>query len=73
VGARMNPEPLWTWREVADYLRASRSWVYKAADAGTLPSLRIGGLLRFDPAMVRAFARGEQPAAVVSLGTRRGR
>lgn len=68
----MSTEPLWTWREVADYLRASRSWVYKAAEAGTLPSLRIGGLLRFDPAAVKAFARGEVSgvAGIVSLSGR---
>jgi len=63
----MSPtEPLWTWREVAAYLRASRSWVYKAAEANTLPSLRIGGLLRFDPAAVRAFARGELAPVLAS-------
>jgi antitoxin HigA-1 len=35
----------------------SRSWVYHRAEAGLLPHLRVGGLLRFDPDVVRAFAR----------------
>jgi Helix-turn-helix domain len=59
----MNPdvqaEGLWDVRDVAAYYKASRSWVYQQAESGMLPCLRIGGLLRFDPFAVRAFARGE--------------
>ena len=40
------------------YLQASRSWVYQKAEAGIIPCLRIGGLLRFEPDAVRAFAQG---------------
>lgn len=47
---------LWTWREVARALKVSRSWVYAKAERGDLPSLRVGGLLRFDPTEVRRFA-----------------
>jgi excisionase family DNA binding protein len=47
---------LWTWREVARALKVSRSWVYARAETGELPSLRVGGLLRFDPAAIRRFA-----------------
>ena len=47
---------LWTWREVARALKVSRSWVYAKAERGELPSLRVGGLLRFDPTEVRRFA-----------------
>jgi excisionase family DNA binding protein len=47
---------LWTWREVARALKVSRSWVYAKAERGELPSLRVGGLLRFDPIEVRRFA-----------------
>ena len=46
---------LWTWREVARALKVSRSWVYAKAERGELPSLRVGGLLRFDPTEVRRF------------------
>lgn len=49
-------ESLWTVADVASYLRASRSWVYHQSECGQLPSLRIGGLLRFHPEAVRSFA-----------------
>ena len=54
-----SPDTLWDANDVARYLRASRSWVYQKAEAGLLPYLRIGGLLRFDPVAIRAWARGE--------------
>jgi excisionase family DNA binding protein len=47
---------LWTWRDVARALKVSRSWVYARASSGELPSLRVGGLLRFSPEAVRRFA-----------------
>jgi excisionase family DNA binding protein len=49
---------LWDASDVARYLRVSRSWVYHRAEAGLLPLTRVGGLLRFDPAAIRAFATG---------------
>ena len=54
-----NRDELWDANDVARYLRVSRSWVYYRAEAGLLPCLRVGGLVRFEPATVRAFARGE--------------
>jgi len=48
---------LWDAKDVARYVNASVSWVYKVAEAGLLPCLRIGSMLRFDPASVRAFVR----------------
>lgn len=61
-------ENLWNVSDVSNYLKASKSWVYMKAEAGTLPSLRIGGLLRFEPEAVRAFARGDATGGrVVSL------
>jgi excisionase family DNA binding protein len=48
---------LWNAIDVARYLKVSRSWVYHRAEAGELPHLRVGGLLRFDGEVVRAFAR----------------
>jgi hypothetical protein len=49
-------EPLWTWAEVAAYLRKSESWVrHKTAD-GTLPSMQIGGARRYDAGTIRAYA-----------------
>lgn len=52
-------EPRWTVKDVAAYLQCSTSKIYKAAEVGTLPAVRLGGHLRFDPDLVRAFARGE--------------
>jgi excisionase family DNA binding protein len=64
-------EGLWTARDVAGYLKASRSWVYQKAEAGLLPSLRIGGFLRFEPEAVRAWAHRQGTAAPV-IPMRRG-
>lgn len=66
----LQDEKLWTVADVARYLSCSRSLVYQKAAAGELPACRPGGgnMLRFDPAAVKAWARGEtKPAAVVPL------
>ncbi len=42
-----------TWRATS---KVSRNWVYQQADAGRLPSVRIGGVRRFDPVKIRALA-----------------
>ena len=67
--AKLGPEPLWTAKDVATFLSVSRSWVYHRAEAGDLPCLQIGGLVRFEPERIRAYARGERPkgATVVAL------
>ena len=49
-------ETLWDARDVARYLKVSRSWVYQKAEAGLLPYLKVGGLVRFVPERVREFA-----------------
>jgi excisionase family DNA binding protein len=46
---------LWDAQDVARYLKVSRSWVYQRAEAGLLPCVRVGGLLRFRPDSVRAI------------------
>jgi excisionase family DNA binding protein len=53
--APMPMEALWDANDVARYLKVSRSWVYQRAEAGRLPYVRVGGLLRFDPESIRAF------------------
>ncbi|NRD59716.1 helix-turn-helix domain-containing protein [Corallococcus exiguus] len=52
-------EALWDANDVARFLKASRSWVYQRAQAGQLPYVKIGGLLRFEPTAIRAFIRGQ--------------
>ena len=55
-------DELWTAADVARFLKTSRSWVYHRAQAGFLPCVKIGGLLRFDPAAIRALAVGVGPS-----------
>lgn len=57
--AKNDIEPLWDALDVARFLKVSRSWVYQQAEAGLLPHRRVGGLLRFDPAAIRAWFRGD--------------
>ncbi len=57
-------EALWTVKEVASYFQVSHSWVYHRAEAGLLPCVRIGALLRFHAGAIRALARGESAVVV---------
>ncbi len=52
-------DTLWDAADVARYLKVSRSWVYHRAEAGLLPYLRVGALLRFEPAVIRAHVRDQ--------------
>lgn len=50
----MNIETLWTAKDVADFLKMSVSWVYKAAERGDIPGqVRVSNRLRFDPNAIR--------------------
>lgn len=53
--ANPSPLPLWTVAQVAAFLSMSRQWVYKQAELGKLPCVRLGASLRFRPEAVRAF------------------
>jgi hypothetical protein len=67
---------LWNPTDVAAFLQVSRSWVYQKAEAGLLPVIRLPGssLLRFDPDLVRAFARGDwKPARAQAVQPARRR
>lgn len=68
-----SPESLWDANDVAAFLKVSRSWVYQKVASNLIPFVRIGGLVRFVPEHVRAFAHGQPvpPAAVVPLRPRR--
>lgn len=48
-------EPLLTPRELADWLKMSRVWVYKQAEKGLLPFHRVGVAIRFDPEEIRNY------------------
>jgi excisionase family DNA binding protein len=43
--------------ELAEILNVSRQFLYELAASGKLPSLRVGGAVRFDPAAVAAWFR----------------
>ena len=51
----LSDDRLWKPQDVARYLAMSRSWVYQRSATGELPSLNIGGALRFDPAEIKAI------------------
>jgi excisionase family DNA binding protein len=61
-------ETLWDARDVARYLKVSRSWVYQKAEAGLLPYLKVGGLVRFVPKRIREFAHASEGGPGVGLG-----
>ena len=58
--ARSTEERLWKVADAARFLSVSKSFVYKAAEDGTMPCIRLGAALRFEPAAVRAFAAGHR-------------
>ncbi len=58
-----SPGALWNVMDVARFLKVSRSWVYQHAEDGTLPSIKIGGLRRFIPEQIYAYAAGEPSPA----------
>jgi predicted DNA-binding transcriptional regulator AlpA len=69
---RASHDGLWNVADVARFLKVSRSWVYHRAEAGLLPCVRIGSLLRFNPEIVRGVANGD-PAGAPVVGGSHGR
>jgi excisionase family DNA binding protein len=57
-------EALWTVGDVANYLKASTSYVYKAAERGDIPCRRLGALLRFVPREIRRWAERVRSGAL---------
>lgn len=67
TGLQLNPESeslaslvrrrrtAWTAEELAEVLSLSRKHIYKLAKKGRMPSLRIGGAIRFDPHATAAW------------------
>ncbi len=55
--------PLWDARQVAAFMNVSRSWVYQRVEAGLLPHVRLGALVRFEPAAIRKFVRHDRLSA----------
>jgi excisionase family DNA binding protein len=55
VGGRNAPTPLMTAAEVAEWARISRWSVYRLAEIGRIPHMKIGSSLRFDPVAIQAW------------------
>jgi len=55
---RRQAEPLWTSKDVADFLRVSLRWVEKQRALGVLPCLPLPGrrLVRYDPEKIKVWA-----------------
>lgn len=61
---------LLTADEVADRLSVPRSWVYRAARNGDLPSVRCGRYRRFDEADVSQWISRQKGLSIRSAGLR---
>ena len=56
---------LWTVAETASALRISTTLVYRLAERGELPSIKISNRLRFDPEAVRGWLESKATKATV--------
>jgi excisionase family DNA binding protein len=54
-----NRRTAWTAEELAELLALSRKHIYKLAKKGRMPSLRIGGAIRFDPQATANWLEGK--------------
>lgn len=62
AGFRTSPPHLWTTSDLARFLVCSERNIFFLRNKG-LPSVRVGGLVRFDPQAVREWlARQDEPA-----------
>jgi excisionase family DNA binding protein len=61
-------ETLRTAEEIAKRLRVPKTWVYRAAREGNLPSVRCGRYRRFDDRDVDRWIDGQRGQAVESVG-----
>lgn len=67
---RTDEDGMWDSVDVAKYLKVSQSWVYRQFGLGLIPGVRLPGSaqMRFDPKIIKAYARGEwKPATVLPL------
>jgi excisionase family DNA binding protein len=65
------PEPYWKVGDVAALINMSKSFVYKEAEAGRLPCVRIGSALRFKPDEIRAYLERQRASRASVLTLRR--
>jgi len=67
-------DTLWDAADLACFLKCSRKTIYNRSEAGLIPCVRIGSLLRFEPETIRRWLRGELPSlpGAVVVPLRRG-
>jgi excisionase family DNA binding protein len=53
----------WSARELAKLIGCTGKHIYAMAKSGRMPHLRIGGMVRFDPAATAAWLRARYIAA----------
>jgi excisionase family DNA binding protein len=58
-----NRSGAWSAPELADLLRCTGKHIYALAKSGRLPHLRIGSMIRFDPAATAEWLRNRFIAA----------
>lgn len=58
------PDRLWRPEEVAHFLGLTRKGVYGLAERRILPSIKVGGRLRFDPVDIRKWVSSQRREAV---------
>lgn len=59
-----DPEGLWDVNDTAAYLKVNHMTVRRMVNENRLPYLRIGKLLRFEPALVRDWVAGKSISPV---------
>ncbi len=52
-------KPLLTVSEIAHFLNVSKSWIYQQTMHGSIPCLKVGKYLRFNPEEVLAFFKAQ--------------
>jgi len=55
-----------TAAELADLLQVSKQQIYKQAAAQKMPSFRVAGAIRFDPAAIRQWLTQRHTKVVIS-------
>jgi len=55
-----NNDHLMTVGEVASWLGISTPWIYKQCEKGSLPFLRLGEAIRFDPEEIKAYLQARR-------------
>jgi len=58
-------------KELADLLQVTPAHIYKLISRGVLPSVRIAGAIRLDPAEIAEWLRERRPTHVRPLHSRR--